>query len=154
MRIIKCDENEFSTKCVCGCVVAFAEKEIKTDTSGNFYNAPKYARFIICPQCRRAIYIDNAKVTKLPSEIGTIKETPKFHVGDTKVKTAAQDYAEKSCKCQEEVDAFVGGAVWATKEFAAIVRANISLIDETVQEKVEKLYFEITGEKMYKGYKD
>lgn len=38
--------------------------------------------------------------------------------------------------------------------FAKIIRGNLSMVDEKVQVKIEQLYTEITGEKMYKGFKD
>lgn len=38
--------------------------------------------------------------------------------------------------------------------FARIIRANLTGIDKDVQYKFEQLYKEITGEKMYQGYKD
>lgn len=38
--------------------------------------------------------------------------------------------------------------------FARIVRGNLSMIDKSVQDKFEQLYIDITGEKMYKGFKD
>ena len=41
-----------------------------------------------------------------------------------------------------------------TEAFARIIRGNLSMIDEKVQAKFEQLYTDITGEKMYKGFKD
>lgn len=38
--------------------------------------------------------------------------------------------------------------------FARIIRANLTGIDRDVQYKFEQLYKEITGEKMYQGFKD
>lgn len=38
--------------------------------------------------------------------------------------------------------------------FARIIRANLTGIDKDVQYKFKQLYKEITGEKMYQGYKD
>ena len=40
------------------------------------------------------------------------------------------------------------------EKFARIVRGNLIGIDKEVQQKFEKLYFEITGNKMYGGYND
>ena len=40
------------------------------------------------------------------------------------------------------------------ERFARIVRGNLLGIDKEVQQKFEQLYFEITGTKMYGGYKD
>lgn len=40
------------------------------------------------------------------------------------------------------------------ERFAKIVRGNLIGIDKEVQQKFEQLYFEITGTKMYGGYKD
>ena len=56
--------------------------------------------------------------------------------------------------------------IWAYKEgyhkaekdvaesFARIIRGNLSMIDKSVQDMFEQLYTDITGEKMYKGFKD
>lgn len=38
--------------------------------------------------------------------------------------------------------------------FARIIRGNLLMIDKSVQGKFEQLYVDITGEKMYQGYKD
>ena len=55
-------------------------------------------------------------------------------------------------------DAFEYGYLKAEKDvaesFARIIRGNLSMIDEKVQVKFEQLYTDITGEKMYKGFKD
>ena len=40
------------------------------------------------------------------------------------------------------------------ERFARIVRGNLIGIDEETQQKFERLYFEITGNKMYGGYND
>ena len=40
------------------------------------------------------------------------------------------------------------------ERFARIVRGNLIGIDKEVQQKFEQLYFEVTGNKMYRGYKD
>ena len=40
------------------------------------------------------------------------------------------------------------------ERFARIVRGNLIGIDKEVQQKFEQLYFEVTGDKMYGGYKD
>ena len=40
------------------------------------------------------------------------------------------------------------------EQFAKIVRANLSEIDEKAQQEFEQLYFKITGNKMYGGYND
>ena len=40
------------------------------------------------------------------------------------------------------------------ERFAKIVRGNLIGIDEEVQQKFERLYFEVTGNKMYGGYND
>ena len=46
--------------------------------------------------------------------------------------------------------------VWkdVAESFARIIRGNLSMIDKSVQDKFEQLYTDITGEKMYKGFKD
>lgn len=40
------------------------------------------------------------------------------------------------------------------ESFARIIRGNLSMIDKSVQDMFEQLYTDITGEKMYKGFKD
>ena len=40
------------------------------------------------------------------------------------------------------------------ERFARIVRGNLNGIDKEVQHKFERLYFEITGNKMYGGFND
>lgn len=40
------------------------------------------------------------------------------------------------------------------ESFARIIRGNLSMIDKSVQDKFEQLYTDITGERMYKGFKD
>lgn len=40
------------------------------------------------------------------------------------------------------------------ERFARIVRENLNGIDKDIQQKFEKLYFEVTGNKMYGGYYD
>ncbi|MBR4757229.1 MAG: hypothetical protein IK084_00315 [Bacteroidaceae bacterium] len=40
------------------------------------------------------------------------------------------------------------------EQFAKIVRENLSEIGNNAQSQFEQLYFEITGTKMYGGYKD
>jgi hypothetical protein len=42
----------------------------------------------------------------------------------------------------------------AAESFARIIRGNLSMIDKSVQDKFEELYTDITGGKMYKGFKD
>ena len=53
---------------------------------------------------------------------------------------------------------FLNGYHQAEKDvaeaFARIIRSNLSMIDKSVQDKFEQLYTDITGEKMYKGFKD
>ena len=55
-------------------------------------------------------------------------------------------------------EAYIKGYEQAEKDvaesFARIIRGNLSMIDQKVQTKFEQLYTEITGEKMYKGFKD
>lgn len=41
-----------------------------------------------------------------------------------------------------------------TESFARIIRGNLSMIDKSVQDKFEQLYTDVTGEKIYKGFKD
>ena len=76
----------------------------------------------------------------------------------------AEELAKKYCKgssfedaCMEK-PAYIAGYHQAEKDvteaFARIIRGNLSMIDEKVQAKFEHLYTEITGEKMYKGFKD
>lgn len=40
------------------------------------------------------------------------------------------------------------------ERFARIIRGNLIGIDKEVQQKFEKLYFEVTGNKIYGGYHD
>lgn len=40
------------------------------------------------------------------------------------------------------------------ERFARIVRGNLIGINKEVQQKFEQLYFEVTGHKMYGGFKD
>lgn len=55
-------------------------------------------------------------------------------------------------------EGFIEGYRQAEKDvaeaFARIVRGNLSMIDKSVQNKFKQLYTDITGEKMYKGFKD
>lgn len=53
-----------------------------------------------------------------------------------------------------EDHAFLAGSNWQVEQFAKIVRANLSEIGKDAQTQFEKLYFEITGTKMYGGYND
>ena len=53
-----------------------------------------------------------------------------------------------------EDHAFLAGSNWQAEQFAKIVRANLSEIGNNAQSQFEKLYFEITGTKMYGGYND
>ena len=58
MRVIKCGKEEHIVTCNCGCKIAYATKEIMTDTTGRFYGTDgNPLRFIICPQCNKAIYL-------------------------------------------------------------------------------------------------
>lgn len=54
--------------------------------------------------------------------------------------------------------AYVKGYRQAEKDvaeaFARIIHGNLSMINKSVQDKFEQLYTDITGEKMYKGFKD
>ena len=76
----------------------------------------------------------------------------------------AEELAKKYCKgssfedaCMEK-PAYIAGYHQAEKDtteaFARIIRGNLSMIDGKVQVKFEQLYTDITGEKMYKGFKD
>lgn len=40
------------------------------------------------------------------------------------------------------------------ERFARIIRGNLIGINKEVQQKFEQLYFEVTGNKMYRGYND
>ena len=55
-------------------------------------------------------------------------------------------------------DAFLLGYHQAEKDvaeaFARIIRGNLSGIGNGIQNMFEQLYTDITGEKMYKGFKD
>ena len=55
-------------------------------------------------------------------------------------------------------EGFIEGYNQAEKDvaeaFARIIRGNLSMIAPKVQTKFEQLYTDITGEKMYKGFKD
>ena len=78
----------------------------------------------------------------------------------SKVEELAKKYCEGSSfedACMER-PAYIAGYHQAEKdvaeEFARIIRGNLSMIDKSVQDKFEQLYTDITGEKMYKGFKD
>ena len=64
-------------------------------------------------------------------------------------------FGDASIACQI---AYVKGYHQAEKDvaesFAKIIRGNLSMIDKSVQDKFEQLYTDVTGEKMYKGFKD
>lgn len=75
------------------------------------------------------------------------------------VKNGAGSIAE--CKYEEDRDILdfldtidVKESDKTAEAFARIIRANLTGIDKDVQYKFEQLYKEITGEKMYQGYKD
>lgn len=85
---------------------------------------------------------------------------------DDKEGLEALKYIGMECECasvfneaQEAKQAyFIEGYHQAEKDvagaFARIIRGNLSMIDKSVQDKFEQLYTDITGEKMYKGFKD
>jgi len=57
-------------------------------------------------------------------------------------------------KLYEIIDSLEQEQECIAEKFAKIIRGNLSKIDKEVQQKFESLYFEITGDKMYGGYKD
>ena len=67
-------------------------------------------------------------------------------------------FEPNNIETQEKYAAYVEGYNQAeqdvAEEFARIIRGNLSMIDKSVQDKFEQLYTDITGEKMYKGFKD
>ena len=91
-------------------------------------------------------YIDAEKLKVLLSDL---KENHKYYNGDFHdgVVFAAGVAKELIDSLQEEQESI-------TERFARIVRGNLIGIDKEVQQKFENLYFEITGNKMYGGYKD
>jgi hypothetical protein len=60
MRVISCGSIEYQKMCHhCGCLLAFAPNEIQTDTTGKFFGADGAPlKFVLCPQCNRAITIN------------------------------------------------------------------------------------------------
>jgi len=71
------------------------------------------------------------------------------------------DYREMNGECVTQIHkrkVFVEGYHQAEKDiadaFARIIRGNLSMINKSVQNKFEQLYTDITGEKMYKVFKD
>ena len=40
------------------------------------------------------------------------------------------------------------------EKFARVIRGNLSIVDERIQNEIERVYREVTGEKMYGGFID
>ena len=80
----------------------------------------------------------------------------------SKAKELAKEYAENVILCVDHrsdvYDAFIDGYHQAEKDvaqaFARIIRGNLGGIGNGIQSMFEQLYTDITGEKMYKGFKD
>lgn len=57
-------------------------------------------------------------------------------------------------ECSNYIEGYHQAEKDVAESFARIIRGNLSMIDKNVQDKFEELYTDITGEKMYKGFKD
>lgn len=70
----------------------------------------------------------------------------------------AEEKSQNRYPTLAEKYAFIDGYEQAEKDvaesFARIIRSNLSGIGNGIQNMFEQLYTEITGEKMYKGFKD
>ena len=64
------------------------------------------------------------------------------------------DYPSQCITYGRYIDGYHQAEKDVAEAFARIIRGNLSMIDEKVQVKFEQLYTDITGEKMYKGFKD
>lgn len=71
-------------------------------------------------------------------------------------KTIDVSYAPQSLDAIEYVrnDSLQQEQESVAERFARIIRGNLIGIDKEVQHKFERLYFEVTGNKMYGGYND
>lgn len=63
-------------------------------------------------------------------------------------------HGENCIECSNYIEGYHQAEKDVAESFARIIRGNLSMIDKSVQDKFEELYTDITGEKMYKGFKD
>ena len=71
-------------------------------------------------------------------------------------KGASKEWIESHLKgiCAEYIEGYHQAEKDVADSFARIIRGNLSMMDKSLQYKFEQLYTDITGEKMYKGFKD
>lgn len=82
---------------------------------------------------------EDRALERFPVHEGASKEWIESHLKDI-----CGDYIEGYRQAEKDV----------AKAFARIVRGNLGGIENDIRNMFEQLYTEITGEKMYKGFKD
>ncbi len=97
-------------------------------------------------------YID---ADRLKAEVEKAKQV---HFDDYFIKKSGNpaDYGASNALVQvlSLIDSLQQEQKSVAERFARIIRGNLIGIDKEVQQKFEQLYFEVTGNKMYRGYND